>query len=60
MTNVEKVLEEYTCPMFNAVYEPVYSARALMTQLYGEVAAVRAIIYRDRVPPESITGDNHE
>lgn len=56
-TSVERVLESYTCYLFEPVTEPVYLARATMMEKYGDVSAVCAMLQR---PPEEEEDDNEE
>lgn len=53
-TSVEKVLVSYTCPLFNAVAEPIFISRQHMMLQYGEVAAVEAMMMR---PPQFQEGE---
>ncbi len=53
-TDVEKVLNDYTCVLYDPVEEPVYWARAHMIEKFGEVLAVEAMLDR----PED--GDKNE
>lgn len=48
-TSVERVLNSFTCPLFEAVIEPVYMARVTMMEKYGDVSAACAMLQR---PPE--------
>jgi hypothetical protein len=43
-TDIEKVLESYTCGMFEEAVEPVYQARWDAMQQYGERQAVKAML----------------
>ena len=54
-TDVEKVLKSYTCVLFEAVLEPVFYARVVMMQGYGEVAAIEAML--NRPPPLEKEGE---
>lgn len=56
-TSLEHVKESYTCPLFAEVPEAVYLARLSMMALYGEDAAIQAMLDR---PPEEEEGDGLE
>lgn len=43
-TSVKKVLESYTCPLYEPVFEEVYLARIEMMKKYGEETALKAMI----------------
>ncbi len=38
-TSVEKILNSYTCPLFEPIPAPIYVSRVMMLNQYGEVAA---------------------
>jgi hypothetical protein len=48
-TSVEKVLNSFTCILFEPISEPVYRARVTLMEQYGEVPAVVAMLKR---PPQ--------
>jgi hypothetical protein len=56
-TSVERVLNSYTCLLFEPVTEPVYLARETMMEKYGAVSAVCAMLQR---PPETEEEDTNE
>lgn len=48
-TSVEKILNSFTCPLYESIPEPVYRARVMLMQQFGDVAAVKAMMQK---PPE--------
>jgi len=56
-TSVEKVLNSFTCILFESIPEPVYRARVQLMGQYGEVAAVVAMLKR---PPQITTQEGEE
>jgi hypothetical protein len=46
-TNLQRVLDSYTCPLFEPVVEPIYLARISMMQKYGDIEAVSSMIRPD-------------
>lgn len=48
-TNVDLVKQSYTCSLFTGVEEPIYRARLLMIEMYGDDRAIAAMI---SLPPE--------
>lgn len=56
-TDVEKVLNSFTCILFEPISEPVYRARVLLMEQYGEVPAVEAMLKR---PPKITTQEGEE
>ena len=55
-TSVDKVLNSYTCVLFDGVPEPVYMARLMMMEKYGAVSAIHAML--DRPEKEDHEGEN--
>lgn len=52
-TNLQKVLKDHTCVMFEPVEQPVFMARVSSMELYGTVPAVRAMLdVPDELPDE--------
>lgn len=45
-TSIQRLKSGYTCPLFEEVPEPVYTARYDLIQMYGEEMALRAIMNR--------------
>jgi hypothetical protein len=43
-TNEERILQSYTCTLFEGVPEPVYLARLTTMTKYGEHMAIRAML----------------
>lgn len=43
-TSFEKVLNDFTCIVYEPVEEPVYRARAHAIEEFGEVLAVQALL----------------
>lgn len=56
VTSVEKMLNSFTCILFEPIPEPVYRARVQMMEQYGEVAAVDAMLKR----PPQVTQEGEE
>jgi hypothetical protein len=48
-TSVEKVLNDYTCVLYEPVNEPTYKARVDTMEKFGEVVAIRAMLDRDGI-----------
>lgn len=48
-TSVEKILNSFTCPLYEPVPEPVYRARVMLMMQFGDIAAVKAMMQK---PPE--------
>jgi hypothetical protein len=44
ITNSTKIIEEFTCELFEPVPEPVYHARLYIRTYFGELAAAQAIL----------------
>lgn len=57
VTSIEKMLNSYTCILFEEIPEPVYRARVQLMEQYGEVPAVVAMLKR---PPEDTTQEGEE
>lgn len=45
-TSVEKMKNGYTCPLFEEIPEPIYTARYALIQQFGESMAMKAIMKR--------------
>lgn len=53
-TSVEKVLQDFTCVVYEPVEEPVYKARVATMEQFGAALAVEAMIQK---PEEESEGD---
>lgn len=56
-TSIERVLNSFTCVLFEPISEPVYQARVRLMEQYGEVAAVEAMLKR---PPQTTQEEGEE
>lgn len=56
-TSVERVLNSYTCILFEPVTGPEYKARVQLMEQYGEVPAVEAMLKR---PPQNTPQEGEE
>ena len=45
-TSVERILSSYTCPLFEAVPEPIFRARLDAMSKFGEMSAAEAMMNR--------------
>lgn len=45
-TSIERILTDYTCPLYRGVPEPVYMARVQIRSLFGPYHAAEAILNR--------------
>jgi hypothetical protein len=43
-TSVQKVLDSFTCALYEPVPAPVYHSRVMMMQTYGDEVAVQAMM----------------
>lgn len=48
-TSVERILTSFTCPLYEAIPEPVYRARVMLMLQFGDEAAVKAMMQK---PPD--------
>lgn len=47
ITNPKKVMESFTCELFQPVHEAAYLARLSIRQMFGELAAAQAIVNQE-------------
>lgn len=53
-TSVERILTDYTCPLYRGVEEPVYMARVQIRAFFGPVQAAEAILNRTEIEGEEV------
>lgn len=51
-TNFDRIMESYTCPLFEGIPEPIYMARIEMMMKYGAEATIGSMLPRRDPNPE--------